>query len=96
LGIPVLLVMAVFYGVALENTAIAREEKASLLKDVEGLKRTEEELSTAKTQLEATLSKRTSRGQTPSCAKARLSDKDWNDDFRKHRTWKLSAESRRG
>ncbi len=53
LGIPVLLVMAVFYGVALENTAIAQEEKASLLKDVEGLKRTEDELSTAKTQLEA-------------------------------------------
>jgi signal transduction histidine kinase/CheY-like chemotaxis protein len=53
LGIPVLLVMAVFYGVALENTAIAQEEKASLLKDVEGLKRTEDELSTTKTRLEA-------------------------------------------
>ncbi|MDH5346290.1 MAG: ATP-binding protein [Nitrospira sp.] len=52
LGIPVLLVMAVFYGVALENTAIAQEEKASLLKDVEGLKRIEGELSTTKTQLE--------------------------------------------
>ncbi|MDH5739836.1 MAG: ATP-binding protein [Nitrospira sp.] len=53
LGIPVLLVMAVFYGVTLENTAIAQEEKASLLMDVEGLKRTEDELSFAKTQLEA-------------------------------------------
>lgn len=53
LGIPVLLVMAVFYGVALESTAVAQEEKASLLKDVEELKKTEEELETAKTQLEA-------------------------------------------
>ncbi len=53
LGIPVLLVMAVFYGVALENTAVAQEENVSLLKDVEELKKTEEELETAKTQLEA-------------------------------------------
>ncbi len=52
LGIPILLVMAVFYGVALENTAIAQEEKTSLLKDVEGLKRIEDELSNTKTQLE--------------------------------------------
>lgn len=53
LGIPVLLVMAVFYGVALESTAVVQEEKASLVKDVEELKRTEEELETTKTQLEA-------------------------------------------
>ncbi len=53
MGIPVLLVMAVFYGVALESTAVAQEEKASLLKDVEQLKRTEEELEAARTQLEA-------------------------------------------
>lgn len=53
LGIPVLLVMAVFYGVALESTAVAQEEKAALLKDVEELEKTKEELETAKTQLEA-------------------------------------------
>jgi signal transduction histidine kinase/CheY-like chemotaxis protein len=53
LGIPVLLVMAVFYGVALESTAVAQEENVSLLKDVEELKKTEEELETAKTKLEA-------------------------------------------
>lgn len=53
LGIPVLLVMAVFYGVALESTTVAQEEKASLQKDVEQLKKTEEDLETAKTQLEA-------------------------------------------
>jgi two-component system, cell cycle sensor histidine kinase and response regulator CckA len=53
LGIPVLLVMAVFYGVALEGAAVAQEEKVSLLKDVEQLKKTEGELETAKTQLEA-------------------------------------------
>jgi two-component system, cell cycle sensor histidine kinase and response regulator CckA len=53
LGIPVLLVMAVFYGVALESTAVAQEAKASLQKDVEQLKKTEEELEAAKTHLEA-------------------------------------------
>jgi hypothetical protein len=35
LEILVLLVMAVFYGVALESTTIAQEEKVLLLKDVE-------------------------------------------------------------
>lgn len=53
LGIPILLVMAVFYGVALETIAVEREEKSTLLKDVEVLKKTEEELVAAKTQLEA-------------------------------------------
>lgn len=52
LGIPVLLVMAVFYGVALESTAIAQEEKLTLLKDVEELKKTENELQVTKAQLE--------------------------------------------
>ncbi|HMS83647.1 MAG TPA: ATP-binding protein [Nitrospira sp.] len=53
LGIPVLVVMAVFYGVALENTAVVQKEKDSLQRDVEGLKKTEEDLLTAKTELEA-------------------------------------------
>lgn len=53
LGIPVLLVMAVFYGVALESTAVAEKEKVSLEKDVEELKKTEEGLVTAKAELEA-------------------------------------------
>lgn len=53
LGIPVLVVMAVFYGVALENTAVVQKEKDSLQKNVEGLKKTEEDLVVAKTELEA-------------------------------------------
>jgi signal transduction histidine kinase len=53
LGIPVLVVMAVFYGVALENTAVVQKENDSLQKDVEGLKKTEEDLVTAKVELEA-------------------------------------------
>ncbi|MDH4304385.1 MAG: ATP-binding protein [Nitrospira sp.] len=53
LGIPVLVVMAVFYGVALENTAVVQKENDSLQKDVEGLKKTEEDLVTAKVALEA-------------------------------------------
>ena len=53
LGIPVLVVMAVFYGVALESTAMVQKENDSLQKDVEGLKKTEEDLVAAKTELEA-------------------------------------------
>ena len=53
LGIPVLLVMAVFYGVALENTALAREQNDSLQKDIEDLRQTEDKLATEKTQLES-------------------------------------------
>ncbi|MDH5318209.1 MAG: ATP-binding protein [Nitrospira sp.] len=52
LGIPVLLVMAVFYGLALESAVIAKEESALLLKDIEGLKKTEDELEVKKAQLE--------------------------------------------
>lgn len=52
LGIPVLLVMAVFYGVALETAAVAEEEKSTLLKDVDELRKTEDELEVAKSQLE--------------------------------------------
>ncbi|MGQ0694596.1 MAG: ATP-binding protein [Nitrospiraceae bacterium] len=52
LGIPVLLVMAVFYRVALESSAVAQEEKLTLLKDVEELKKTENELQVTKAQLE--------------------------------------------
>ncbi|MFY4727896.1 hypothetical protein, partial [Nitrospira sp. BLG_2] len=36
LGIPVLLVMAVFYGVALESTAVAQEEKGSTIERCRG------------------------------------------------------------
>lgn len=53
LGVPVLLVMAVFYGLALEAVTVVQEEKSTLLKDVESLKRTEEQLAASKVQLEA-------------------------------------------
>lgn len=53
LGVPVLLVMAVFYGLALEAVAVVQEEKSMLLQDVESLKRTEEQLAASKIQLEA-------------------------------------------
>ena len=52
LGIPVLVVMAVFYGVALENTVVVQKENDSLQKDVEGLKKTEADLVAAKAELE--------------------------------------------
>lgn len=53
LGVPVLLVMAVFYGLALEAVTVVQEEKSTLLKDVESLKHTEEQLAASKVQLEA-------------------------------------------
>ena len=53
LGVPVLLVMAVFYGLALEAVTVVQEEKTTLLKDVEFLKRTEGQLAASKIQLEA-------------------------------------------
>jgi len=53
LGVPVLLVMAVFYGLALEAVTVVQKEKSTLLKDVEALKRTEEQLAASKVQLEA-------------------------------------------
>ncbi|SPP64988.1 ATP-binding protein [Nitrospira lenta] len=53
LGVPVLLVMAVFYGLALETVTVVQEEKSTLLKDIESLKRTEEQLAVSKVQLEA-------------------------------------------
>lgn len=53
LGVPVLLVMAVFYGLALEAVTVVQEEKSTLLKDVESLKCTEEQLAASKVQLEA-------------------------------------------
>lgn len=53
LGVPVLLVMAVFYGLALEAVTVVQEEKSTLLQDVESLKRTEEQLAASKLQLES-------------------------------------------
>ncbi len=53
LGIPVLLVMAVFYGVALESQAFVQEQNDLLQKDIENLKKTEDGLAAEKTQLEA-------------------------------------------
>ncbi|MEQ1794494.1 MAG: ATP-binding protein [Nitrospira sp.] len=52
LGVPVLLVMAVFYGLALEAVTVVQEEKSTLVKDVEALRCTEEQLAASKVQLE--------------------------------------------
>lgn len=53
LGVPVLMVMAVFYGLALETITVERAQKTRLQQDVEALKKTEDQLVTAKAQLEA-------------------------------------------
>lgn len=53
LGVPVLMVMAVFYGVALEAITVERTQKLTLQQDVEALRKTEEELASKKEQLEA-------------------------------------------
>lgn len=79
--------MAVFYGVALESTTIAQEEKVLLLKDVEEPKKTEEELKTAKTQLETRI-KGLKENLTKAGADLRvggLSDGNLRDNFMKHK-----------
>src|SRR6476659_9646510 len=52
LGVPVLLVMAIFYGMALETIGSVRQQKTELLHNVEELKRTEQALQASRTQLE--------------------------------------------
>jgi signal transduction histidine kinase len=52
LGIPVLLVMAIFYGMALETIGSERQQKTQLLHSIEALRRTEQALQASKEQLE--------------------------------------------
>jgi len=52
LGVPVLLVMAIFYGMALETIGSEREQKTQLLQNIEALKKTEQSLQASREQLE--------------------------------------------
>ncbi|MDP9132975.1 MAG: ATP-binding protein [Nitrospirota bacterium] len=52
LGIPVLLIMAVFYGLTLETVATERRRNRSLQENVQGLKQSEHVLEERRTQLE--------------------------------------------
>ena len=52
LGVPVLLVMAIFYGMALETIGSERQQKTQLLHNIEALKHTEETLQASREQLE--------------------------------------------
>jgi two-component system, cell cycle sensor histidine kinase and response regulator CckA len=53
LGIPVLLVMATFYGLALQTIGTERRQKTLLLESIEALKETERALQASRDQLEA-------------------------------------------
>ncbi|TKB67607.1 MAG: response regulator [Nitrospira sp.] len=53
LGIPVLMVMAMFYGLALQTIGIERQQKTQLLGSIEALKETERTLQLSRDQLEA-------------------------------------------
>lgn len=53
MGIPVLLVMAVFYGVTLESLTLERRLKTSLRGDVDALRETEKDLLATREQLES-------------------------------------------
>ena len=53
LGVPVLLVMATFYGLALQTIGTERQQKTLLLGNIEALKETEQALQTSRDQLEA-------------------------------------------
>ena len=52
LGMPVLLVMAIFYGMALETIGAERQQKTQLLHNIEVLKKTEQSLQASREQLE--------------------------------------------
>ncbi len=52
LGVPVLLVMAIFYGMALETIGAERQQKTQLLQNIEELKKTECALQASRDQLE--------------------------------------------
>ena len=52
LGVPVLLVMAVFYGMALETIGTEREEKVRLLESIDQLRHAERALQASREQLE--------------------------------------------
>jgi two-component system, cell cycle sensor histidine kinase and response regulator CckA len=52
LGVPVLLVMATVYGMALERIGAEREQKIQLLRNIEELKKTEQALQASRDQLE--------------------------------------------
>lgn len=53
LGVPVLLVMATFYGLALQTIGAERQQKTLLLGSIEALKETEQVLQASRDQLEA-------------------------------------------
>ncbi|NOT24106.1 MAG: response regulator [Nitrospiraceae bacterium] len=52
LGVPVLLVMAIFYGLALQTIGAERQQKTVLLGNIEALKETEQGLQASRDQLE--------------------------------------------
>lgn len=52
MGVPVLLVMAMFYGTALETIEIERRHKVQLLQSIDALKQTESRLQASRDQLE--------------------------------------------
>ena len=52
LGVPVLLVMAIFYGMALETIGAERQQKTQLLHNIEELERAERALQASREQLE--------------------------------------------
>jgi len=52
LGVPVLLVMATFYGLAVQTIGAERQQKALLLESIEALKETEQGLQTSRDHLE--------------------------------------------
>jgi len=52
LGVPVLLVMAIFYGMALETIGAERQQKTRLLHNIEELKKAESALQASREQLE--------------------------------------------
>jgi hypothetical protein len=83
LGVPVLLVMAIFYGMALETIGSERQQKTQLLHNIETLKQTEQTLQASREQLEIRI-----KGLKDDLSKG------WSDSWSRRKKWRPSAGSR--
>ena len=93
LGVPVLLVMATFYGLALQTIGAERQQKTLLLGSIEALKETEQALQASRDQLEARI-----KGLKSDLSRAneyvqheKKSGKASSNNCMRHRRWRRSV-----
>jgi hypothetical protein len=90
LGVPVLLVMATLYGLALQTIGAERQQKTLLMGSIEALKETEQALQVSRDQLEVRIkvSRVISHGQMSRSGRRRRNDKASSSNCMRCRRWK--------